>query len=45
MLAQIYGPHVMVLGGQTVLMDDAHHHDSEAHGETGHHHDDGRAAP
>jgi ABC-type Mn2+/Zn2+ transport system ATPase subunit len=45
MLAQIYGPHVMVLGGQTVLMDDAHHHDSEAQGETGHHHDDGRAAP
>jgi len=41
-LAQIYGPHVMVLEGQTLLVDDAHHHDSEAHGEAGHHHDEDR---
>lgn len=35
MLAQIYGPHVMIVGGQPLLVDGAHHH----HGE------DGRAAP
>jgi ABC-type Mn2+/Zn2+ transport system ATPase subunit len=44
-LAQIYGPHVMVLDGQAMLFDDAHHHDSEAHGEAGHHHDEERVVP
>lgn len=32
MLAQIYGPHVMVVGGQALLLDDAHHHDEERSG-------------
>lgn len=42
-LARIYGPHITVLDGRTVLFDDAHHHDSEQPGEQAHHHDDGRA--
>ena len=40
-LAQIYGGHLIVVGGQALLFDDAHHHDSEAPGEAGHHHDEG----
>ncbi len=43
-LARIYGPHLVMLGGQAILFDDAHHHDTEAHGEPGHHHDDERPA-
>ena len=38
-LARTYGGHILVLGGQTVLLDDAHHHDSEAPGERPHFHD------
>ncbi len=41
-LAQIYGPHIMLMGGNAVLLDDAHHHDAEARGEAGHHHDEER---
>jgi len=32
-LARIYGGHLLVVGGQTYLMDDAHHHDEAAGGE------------
>ncbi len=32
-LARTYGGHLLVLGGNTVLLDDAHHHDSPPHGE------------
>ena len=32
-LAKIYGGHLLVVGGQTYLMDDAHHHDEAAAGE------------
>ena len=39
-LARIYGPHVVLLGEQALLVDDAHHHDSEAPGERAHHHDE-----
>lgn len=42
-LGRIYGPHLVVIGGQTLLFDDAHHHDTEAPGERGHHHDEERA--
>ena len=41
-LSLIYGPHLVVLGGQALLLDDAHHHDTEAHGERGHHHEEER---
>ena len=37
-LARIYGPHLVVLGGQALLFDDAHHHDSPPPG-VEHHHD------
>ena len=40
-LARIYGPHLLVLGGQALLFDDAHHHDSPPAG-VQHHHDGGR---
>ena len=36
-LARAYGGHLLVLGGQTVLLDDAHHHDEPAPGEQHHH--------
>jgi ABC-type Mn2+/Zn2+ transport system ATPase subunit len=39
-LAQTYGGHLLVLDGQTVLLDDAHHHDQAPGGEQ--HHHDGR---
>ncbi len=41
-LAQTYGGHLLVLGGQTVLLDDAHHHDQAAPGEQHHHVEDER---
>lgn len=41
-LARAYGGHLLVLGGQTVLLDDAHHHDEAAPGE--HHFHDGSGA-
>ena len=40
-LARIYGPHMLMLDGQARIFDDAHHHDTEAPGEAGHHHDTG----
>jgi manganese/iron transport system ATP-binding protein len=41
-LARVYGGHLLVLGGQAVLMDDAHHHDEAAPGEA-HFHEGSRA--
>lgn len=38
-LARIYGPHLVVLGGQALLFDDAHHHDAPPPG-VAHHHDE-----
>jgi ABC-type Mn2+/Zn2+ transport system ATPase subunit len=38
-LAKTYSGHLLVLGGETVVLDDAHHHDQEPGGE--HHHHDG----
>jgi hypothetical protein len=40
-LARTYGGHLLVLGDQTVILDDAHHHDQAETGER-HFHDDGR---
>ena len=40
-LAATYGGHLLVLGGQAVVLDDAHHHDQPAGPET-HFHEDGR---
>ena len=41
-LARTYGGHLLVLNGQTVVLDDAHHHD-QAPGRERHHHEDGRS--
>jgi ABC-type Mn2+/Zn2+ transport system ATPase subunit len=38
-LARAYGGHLLVVEGRTMLLDDAHHHDSAAPGER-HFHDD-----
>ncbi len=38
-LARTYGGHLLVLGNQTVVLDDAHHHDQPGEGEV-HYHDD-----
>ncbi|HSH20991.1 MAG TPA: zinc ABC transporter ATP-binding protein AztA [Candidatus Caenarcaniphilales bacterium] len=38
-LARTYGGHLLVLGGQTVLLDDAHHHDQPAGDREIHYHD------
>jgi len=43
LLSRTYGGHLLVLGGQTVLLDDAHHHDQPASDTEPHYHDD--AAP
>ena len=47
-LARTYGGHLLVLGGQTVVLDDAHHHD-DAPGKERHFHEGGgsgrRVAP
>jgi manganese/iron transport system ATP-binding protein len=40
-LARTYGGHLLVIGERGVLLDDAHHHDSEQGGER-HFHDQGR---
>lgn len=40
-LARTYSGHLLVLGGETVVLDDAHHHDQEPGGEQ-HHHDGSR---
>ncbi len=42
-LARTYGGHVLVLGGQRAILDDAHHHD-EAHGREAHFHEESRPA-
>ena len=36
-LARVYGGHILVLGGQAVVLDDAHHHDDAAPGESHYH--------
>lgn len=36
-LRRTYGGHLLVLGGQTVLLDDAHHHDERAEAEIHYH--------
>ncbi len=40
-LARTYGGHLLMLGGQSVILDDAHHHDEPAPGER-HFHEGGR---
>jgi ABC-type Mn2+/Zn2+ transport system ATPase subunit len=40
-LAATYGGHLLVLGGQAVVLDDAHHHDQSSGGEP-HFHDEAR---
>jgi len=40
-LSRAYGGHLLVLAGQTVVLDDAHHHDEAPRGER-HYHDDRR---
>ncbi len=40
-LSRTFGGHLLELRGRTVILDDAHHHDSEAPGEPHHHHDEG----
>jgi hypothetical protein len=40
-LAATYGGHLLVLGGQAVVLDDAHHHDQPA-GAEAHYHEGGR---
>ena len=40
-LARTYGGHLLVVGGQTIVLDDAHHHDQAAGGER-HFHEGGR---
>ena len=40
-LAATYGGHLLVLGGQAVVLDDAHHHD-QASGPERHFHEDSR---
>jgi ABC-type Mn2+/Zn2+ transport system ATPase subunit len=40
-LSRTYGGHLLVLGGQTVVIDDAHHHDQPGEGEV-HYHDEAR---
>jgi manganese/iron transport system ATP-binding protein len=36
-LSRTYGGHLLVLGGQTVVLDDAHHHDQAGEGEVHYH--------
>jgi ABC-type Mn2+/Zn2+ transport system ATPase subunit len=45
LLAETYGGHLLVLGGRTVLLDDAHHHDQPAGEGEQHFHDDSPGAP
>jgi ABC-type Mn2+/Zn2+ transport system ATPase subunit len=41
-LKRTYGGHLLVLGGQTVLLDDAHHHDEGGTSEAHYHPESGR---
>jgi ABC-type Mn2+/Zn2+ transport system ATPase subunit len=43
LLTRTYGGHLLVLGGQTFLVDDAHHHDQEAGAGETHYHEDGHS--
>jgi ABC-type Mn2+/Zn2+ transport system ATPase subunit len=43
-LSRTYGGHLLVLGGQTVLLDDAHHHDQPAGAGEVHYHDEDAVA-
>ncbi len=43
-LTRTYGGHLLVLGGQAVVLDDAHHHDEAAPGEP-HFHDEAPTVP
>jgi ABC-type Mn2+/Zn2+ transport system ATPase subunit len=45
LLADTYGGHLLVLGGRTVLLDDAHHHDQPAGEDEHHFHDDSPETP
>lgn len=40
LLARTYGGHLLILGGQTILLDDAHHHDQPAGERETHYHED-----
>jgi len=40
LLSRTYGGHLLILDGQTVLLDDAHHHDQPAGADEHHYHDD-----
>jgi ABC-type Mn2+/Zn2+ transport system ATPase subunit len=44
-LSRTYGGHLLVLGGRTVLLDDAHHHDQPAGEDEHHFHDDSGGVP
>ena len=44
-LARTYGGHLLFLGGQAVVLDDAHHHDEAAPGEPHFHDDAGGTVP
>lgn len=41
-LGRTYGGHLLILGGQTIVLDDAHHHDDAAPGEAHFHEGHGR---
>ena len=41
-LSRTYGGHLLVLGQQAILLDDAHHHDQAAGGERHFHDDQGK---
>ncbi|HUG47881.1 MAG TPA: metal ABC transporter ATP-binding protein [Candidatus Limnocylindria bacterium] len=45
LLRRTYGGHLLVLGGRTVLLDDAHHHDQPAGEGEQHYHDDSGGIP
>lgn len=42
LLARTYGGHLLVVGNQTMLLDDAHHHDQADAGEVHYHEESGR---
>jgi ABC-type Mn2+/Zn2+ transport system ATPase subunit len=44
-LARTYGGHILIVGGQTAILDDAHHHDEPASGERHFHEESQPAGP
>ncbi len=44
-LSRTYGGHLLVIGGQTAVLDDAHHHDEAPRGERHFHDDERRPEP